>query len=178
MVVANLVGGADTGFESRPQRSDPGCWPTARPSALPRACQARNGRPHLRRGPQTAPGIALPMNAEELRQTAGVLPGPRHQRKSTAAQVAQSQVRTVPSGAGLLACAAEATTQTQSTAGIPAPPVSLPPLAPAGESLFQILEDIGDCRRCRLHEGRNKIVFGVGNEKASAGFRGRRTRRR
>jgi ribosomal protein L37AE/L43A len=25
--------------------------------------------------------------------------------------------------------------------------------------LLQILQDIGDCRRCRLHEGRNKIVF-------------------
>jgi DNA polymerase len=40
---------------------------------------------------------------------------------------------------------------------------ALPPLAPVGESLPRILEDIGDCRRCRLHEGRNKLVFGVGN---------------
>ena len=31
-----------------------------------------------------------------------------------------------------------------------------------GETLPQILADIGDCRRCRLHEGRNKLVFGVG----------------
>jgi uracil-DNA glycosylase family 4 len=48
----------------------------------------------------------------------------------------------------------------------------LPPLAPAGESLFQILTDIGDCRRCRLHEQRNKIVFGVGNEKSPLVFVG------
>lgn len=34
----------------------------------------------------------------------------------------------------------------------------------AAEPLFRILEDIGDCRRCRLHEQRTKIVFGVGNE--------------
>src|SRR5215472_11549639 len=76
------------------------------------------------------------------------------------------------SGAGLPACAAEPTAQTQTTVASPAPPVALPPLAPAGETLFQILEDIGDCRRCRLHEGRNKIVFGVGDEKAPLVFVG------
>ncbi len=48
----------------------------------------------------------------------------------------------------------------------------LPPMAPAGDSLFQILQDIGDCRRCRLHEGRNKLVFGVGNEHAPLVFVG------
>jgi uracil-DNA glycosylase family 4 len=51
-------------------------------------------------------------------------------------------------------------------------PVALPPLAPAGETLFQIIEDIGDCRRCRLHQARNKIVFGVGNEKSPVVFVG------
>ncbi|MBZ5727057.1 MAG: uracil-DNA glycosylase [Acidobacteriia bacterium] len=44
--------------------------------------------------------------------------------------------------------------------------------AGAGESLFDILTDIGDCRRCRLHEGRTKIVFGVGNEHAPLVFVG------
>lgn len=48
----------------------------------------------------------------------------------------------------------------------------LPPLARDGETLFQILEDIGDCRRCRLHEGRNKLVFGVGDEHAPLVFVG------
>jgi DNA polymerase len=48
----------------------------------------------------------------------------------------------------------------------------LPGLAPTGDSLPRILEDIGDCRRCRLHEGRNKIVFGVGNERARLVFVG------
>ena len=41
-----------------------------------------------------------------------------------------------------------------------------------GETLPQILADIGDCRRCRLHEGRNKLVFGVGNPTAPLVFVG------
>ena len=51
--------------------------------------------------------------------------------------------------------------------------VSLPEPWPAsGGTLLQILEDIGDCRRCRLHEGRTKLVFGVGNEKSGLVFVG------
>ena len=42
----------------------------------------------------------------------------------------------------------------------------------AGETLPQILSDIGDCRRCRLHEGRHKLVFGVGNPTAPLVFVG------
>jgi len=45
-------------------------------------------------------------------------------------------------------------------------------VAAAGETLPQILADIGDCRRCRLHEGRNKLVFGVGNPAAPLVFVG------
>ena len=40
------------------------------------------------------------------------------------------------------------------------------------EPLFRILDDIGDCRRCRLHEQRTKIVFGVGNEQSKLVFVG------
>src|SRR5580692_5777726 len=40
------------------------------------------------------------------------------------------------------------------------------------EPLFRILEDIGDCRRCRLHEQRTKIVFGVGDEQTKLVFVG------
>ena len=36
-------------------------------------------------------------------------------------------------------------------------------LAPAGDTLVQIGQDIGECTRCALHKGRNKIVFGDGN---------------
>ena len=56
-----------------------------------------------------------------------------------------------------------------------APPeiaMELPPLAPTDDTLPKILEDIGDCRRCRLCEGRNKIVFGVGNPQSPVVFVG------
>jgi DNA polymerase len=52
------------------------------------------------------------------------------------------------------------------------PPMQLPPLAPSDDTLLKIIGDIGDCRRCRLHEGRNKIVFGVGDEHAPLVFVG------
>jgi DNA polymerase len=43
----------------------------------------------------------------------------------------------------------------------------------ASESLLlPILQDIGDCHRCRLHEGRTHIVFGVGNEHSPLVFVG------
>ncbi|HEY3836250.1 MAG TPA: uracil-DNA glycosylase [Bryobacteraceae bacterium] len=53
-----------------------------------------------------------------------------------------------------------------------APDLPLPSMAPAGDTMLRILEDIGDCRRCRLHEQRNKIVFGVGNENTKLVFVG------
>jgi len=44
---------------------------------------------------------------------------------------------------------------------------------PSGSgNLLQILDDIGDCHRCRLHEQRKKIVFGVGNEQSRLVFVG------
>lgn len=50
---------------------------------------------------------------------------------------------------------------------------SSPPVADENtDTLLRILEDIGDCRRCRLHEGRHKIVFGTGNEQARLVFVG------
>jgi uracil-DNA glycosylase len=50
----------------------------------------------------------------------------------------------------------------------PTPPSPAPP----SESLLHILQDIGDCHRCRLHEGRHNIVFGVGNERSALVFVG------
>ncbi len=41
-----------------------------------------------------------------------------------------------------------------------------------GDTLPRIREDIGDCKRCRLCEARNKIVFGDGNAKAELVFIG------
>jgi uracil-DNA glycosylase family 4 len=65
----------------------------------------------------------------------------------------------------------------------PAPRVT-PLVVPSGPSLFEaaekvlddtllkIREDMGDCTRCKLHKGRNKIVFGDGNPKAELVFVG------
>jgi len=41
-----------------------------------------------------------------------------------------------------------------------------------GDTLARIREDIGDCRRCRLCEARNTIVFGDGSERAQLVFVG------
>jgi DNA polymerase len=65
-----------------------------------------------------------------------------------------------------------------------AAPFVPPVIAPSGPSLFdavnkvqddtllKIVEDIGDCTRCKLHKGRNKIVFGDGSPKAQLVFIG------
>jgi len=62
-------------------------------------------------------------------------------------------------------------------AAVPEPPAStalplVPPLSPVHDNLSKISEDIGDCKRCRLHEGRNRIVFGSGNSQARLVFVG------
>lgn len=41
-----------------------------------------------------------------------------------------------------------------------------------GDTLVKIRADIGDCTRCKLHKGRNKIVFGDGNSRARLVFVG------
>jgi len=47
------------------------------------------------------------------------------------------------------------------------------PRSPAlSEDLKTVREELGDCRRCRLWETRNKIVFGKGNESARLVFVG------
>lgn len=72
-----------------------------------------------------------------------------------------------------------------------APPIVVQPVrqvgpvrAPAGASLFEevneikddtllkVREDIGDCTRCKLHKGRNKLVFGDGSPTAKLVFVG------
>jgi uracil-DNA glycosylase len=54
-----------------------------------------------------------------------------------------------------------------------APPVGNV-VAPADRSaaLLQIIEDIGDCKRCPLHKGRHSIVFGQGDANARLMFVG------
>ena len=49
---------------------------------------------------------------------------------------------------------------------------TLLPVAPPDDTLQKISDEIGDCRRCRLCEKRNKIVFGSGNPQAKLVFVG------
>src|SRR3954467_454334 len=46
------------------------------------------------------------------------------------------------------------------------------PVLNKSAALTEILDDIGDCTRCRLHKGRTKLVFGVGNVNADIMFVG------
>jgi len=59
-------------------------------------------------------------------------------------------------------------------AGLPEPMSLglLPTPAPPGETLAKIRQELGECTRCRLYEGRNKLVFGVGDEHARVVFVG------
>jgi len=50
---------------------------------------------------------------------------------------------------------------------------ALPPVISDKPSALKLIrEDIGDCTRCRLHKGRTKLVFGVGNVNADLMFVG------
>ena len=60
----------------------------------------------------------------------------------------------------------------ETAAEVAVQPDELQPLAPFGDTLERIREDIGDCRRCRLCEQRNRIVFGSGSEQARLVFVG------
>ncbi len=46
------------------------------------------------------------------------------------------------------------------------------PAEPPAASLAEVRERLGDCRRCKLCEGRTNIVFGVGDERARLMFVG------
>ena len=54
----------------------------------------------------------------------------------------------------------------------PLPDIELPPLLPTDDTLEKIRADIGDCKRCRLCEGRRNIVFGSGNPESKLVFVG------
>ena len=58
-------------------------------------------------------------------------------------------------------------TQTRPQIQPPAPRAQGGPRAASqGEALDAIRAELGDCRRCGLHQGRRNIVFGVGNPNA------------
>lgn len=54
------------------------------------------------------------------------------------------------------------------TSGPPAPAEG----GPAAEDLESVRADLGECTRCKLHETRTNIVFGVGNPRARLMFVG------
>src|SRR5205807_9805049 len=61
----------------------------------------------------------------------------------------------------------------QAQALLPQAQTELPaPASGSADALLKIIQDIGDCKRRRLHEGRNKIVFGSGNASAKLIFVG------
>src|SRR5438552_8898228 len=64
--------------------------------------------------------------------------------------------------------AAAASTMVEVNEALP----ELPSMAPTGDTLLKIIEDLGDYELSRLHTGRNKIVFGAGNEQAKLVFVG------
>ena len=45
-------------------------------------------------------------------------------------------------------------------------------MTPDDDSLARILDDMGNCTRCKLHRGRTNLVFGVGNPQAKLVFVG------
>ncbi|HWA96102.1 MAG TPA: uracil-DNA glycosylase [Terracidiphilus sp.] len=75
---------------------------------------------------------------------------------------------------------APANSTTQETTAIPArktiavPPPTASPVPAAGreEALRILREEIGDCTRCKLHKGRNKLVFADGTPNAKLMFVG------
>ena len=83
---------------------------------------------------------------------------------------------------GLASETGETASQTSTQEDQPIPPrkplyapPSIPPTIPAADrsaALQMIREDIGDCTRCALHKGRNKLVFGDGSPNARLMFVG------
>ncbi len=57
---------------------------------------------------------------------------------------------------------------------VPAPPAPIAPIPPSARpaALEALRTEIGDCTRCKLHQGRNKLVFGDGDPAARLLFVG------
>ena len=154
MIVANLVNQEATGFEAD-ENEVVLVLSTGETIPLSRAPKREDRRPHLRSGAEASPGPARrAMTKDALRQRLefyqdlGI--------KTIYRRSVVQSVQPVPSPN-------------------PLPPIVSPPiptLQPAEDSLLKILADIGDCKRCRLHEARNKIVFGSGNEQSRLVFVG------
>jgi uracil-DNA glycosylase len=95
---------------------------------------------------------------------------------------AQSEVRPTAASVYVPTTAAALRAKLQASSPIPSAAVPLPVVKSVslfeetarveGDSLERIREDIGDCKRCRLCQQRNTIVFGSGNARAQLVFVG------
>jgi uracil-DNA glycosylase len=108
--------------------------------------------------------------------TAVYAPVPRN--AETRAELSASAANSSPATIDAAARRVPETSVAQKPASLPI--VASPILAPSlfderieGDTLERIRTDIGpNCTRCKLHKGRTKIVFGVGNPKADLVFVG------
>ena len=96
-----------------------------------------------------------------------------------AVEVREPEVQSEPTDVAATADLHSSTTSKENTSipprkTIPAPPSVAAAVPEAGrdEALHIIREDIGDCTRCALHVGRNKIVFADGSPNARLMFVG------
>jgi DNA polymerase len=94
------------------------------------------------------------------------------------AQLAAAAEQSIPMAAEAPAAQPEPY-QTEENAIAPRTPIQAPPAIAAqvpavdrAAALLEILEEIGDCTRCPLHAGRNKLVFGDGSANARLLFVG------
>jgi DNA polymerase len=135
----------------------------------------------LRLGPfyndrRSVHGAPLGVSAEVAR--AGATPPTESRIPSPVAQAAPRQKQPAPAALPVASASSSRKGAPPSVATAAAFPVlQAPSLFHAserieGDTLERIREDLGECTRCRLHKTRNKIVYGVGNPKASLLFVG------
>lgn len=110
---------------------------------------AREGKPAAQPGPPPQPQIA---------------PSDR-QRRAAAGRGAKAAQPAAPAASGRQQAPAMRTEITAMMAQTGSSEI-------AHEALRAVREDLGDCTRCKLHEGRLNIVFGVGNPSAELVFIG------
>jgi uracil-DNA glycosylase family 4 len=83
--------------------------------------------------------------------------------------------RAVPSDAREVSLAGDAAAESADTfdSGYASEPMEISTVFDKAAALVAIREDLGDCKRCKLHQlGRKQIVFGVGNPEADLMFVG------
>lgn len=102
-----------------------------------------------------------------------------YHRPVTASEAAVAESRAVSTAADLAIEEPQSESELKESTSIPPrKPIATPPPVAAvveqdrASALRLIQEDIGDCTRCALHKGRNKLVFGDGDPEARLMFVG------